>query len=173
MIVGLVGVLPIALGVIIFSDNGQTNPNTTLKDAEAKVAKNPKDITSLVSLSAQYRAAGRPKDALDTLQKAIDLGPKTTNELRIVVGALGSDSAKQLTVLRTFTKAYPKNPDGWYQYGLIAANTGDTLGARLAYQKVLAIVPASSPLTAQANAGLEALAQSAPTNITPTTPSSP
>ncbi len=171
MVIGLVGVLPIALGMIIFGGDGQSaTPSSLVKDAEAKVAKNPTDISALVSLSAQYKSVGRNKDAADTLKKAVTIGPKTVDELRLIVGAYGTDTAKQSEVIKAFTKTHPKSAEGWLLAGTVASNTGDTLGARLAYQKVLDLANASSSLGKSAQAGLDQLAAQTATQIVPTTP---
>lgn len=173
MVVGLVGVLPVALGVILFGGGGDHNsPEQLLKDAEAKVAANPKDISALVQLASQYQSQNRPKDAADTLDRAVAAGPRTTNELRLLVGALAGEKSKQLGVLKTYTKANPKDAEAWLTYATTAAVSAETLTARLAYQRVLALTKPGDELHTNATDGLAALeAQSAP-QVVPTTPGS-
>jgi predicted Zn-dependent protease len=174
MVIGLVGVLPIMLGVIIFGDSGQgATPSTLIQDAEAKVAKNPKDIASLVALAAQYKNAGRNKDAEDTLEKAADIGPKNVTELRMLFGGYAADTAKQTAIVTAFTKSHPKDADGWMLAGTTSAAAGDTLGARLAYQRVIALAGATSVLGKSAQAGIEQLATQTQGQIDPTAPATP
>jgi len=174
MVVGLVGMLPIALGMIIFGDSGQsTSPSTYIQDAEAKVAKNPKSIAALVTLAAQYKNAGRNKDAEDTLKRAADIGPKNITDLRLLFGGYASDTAKQTEIISAFTKSHPNNADGWMLAGTTSSAAGDVLGARLAYQRVIAIAGAGSTLGQSAKAGIDQLATQTPGQIVPTTPTTP
>jgi cytochrome c-type biogenesis protein CcmH/NrfG len=174
MVIGLVGVLPIMLGVIIFGDSGQAASQSTLiEDAEAKVAKNPKDIAALVTLAAQYKNAGRNKDAEDTLDKAAAINPSNITELRMLFGAYAADTAKQTKIITAFTKSHPKNADGWMLAGTTSAAAGDLLGARLAYQRVIALAGAKSTLGQSAQAGIDQLAAQGQAQLEPTTPATP
>lgn len=171
MVVGLVGVLPIALGMIIFSDDGQQASATTLiQDAEARVAKNPRDVIALVALAAQYQSAGRNKESADTLAKAADIGPSNIDTLRTLVGAYGSDTGRQAEIIKAYLKTHQRDAQAWLLSGTVAANTGDVLGARLAYQRVLSLVKPDSATGQSAQAGLDSLQSITPDQIVPTTP---
>ncbi len=174
MVVGLVGVLPIALGLIIFGGNSpQDTAGQLIKDAEAKVAANPANITALVDLATQYQSNGRAKDASDTLDKAIAAGPKNIDDLRVLAGALGNDQRKQIAVLKAYTKKFPKDGEGWYAYGTTAAGAGETLTARLALQKALDLAKPGSQLAQNAKTALANVNTVDTTQIVPTTPTTP
>lgn len=170
MVIGLVGVLPIALGMIIFGGDGQASTGTLIEDAEAKVRDNPRDIAALVALAAQYRADGRNGDAETTLDTAVAIGPADIDDLRTLVGAFGADSTQQSAIITKYVKKRPKDAQAWLLAGTIAANTGDVLGARLAYQRVLTLVDPDSATGATAQAGLDGLATTPTGAIVPTTP---
>jgi len=158
MVIGLVGVLPIMLGYIIFGggDTAQSAEGL-VQEAENRVAENPRDLSLLVALSAQYQSVGRNREAEETLERAATLGAKTGDDLRILVAAFNAEPTRQAAIAAAFTKKYPRNVDGWLTSANIAAQTGDTLTARLAYQKVLDLAEPGSPEAQSAQAGLDAL----------------
>ena len=67
----------------------------------------------------------------------------------------------------------PKDADGWMLAGTTSAAAGDTLGARLAYQRVIALAGATSVLGKSAQAGIEQLATQTQGQIDPTAPATP
>jgi len=169
---GFVGVLPIVLGLLLFGDNDASGQTELIKEAEQKVAANPGDSAALVELATRYRSADRNRDAEATLDKAVAAGAKNYNELTPLVAALADTPQKQLTVLETYTKARPKDAEGWLLYGTIAEQNNQTVKARLAFGRALQNAPPSSPTRASAQAGIQRVSTATtPTGgVTATTP---
>ncbi len=166
-----VGVLPVVLGLLIFGNNDASGQTELIKEAENKVAKNPQDVAALVELASRYRASNRNTDAETTLDKAVAVGAKTYDELTPLVGALADTPPKQMTVLEQYTKAHPKDAEGWALYGTIAEQSSQTVKARLAYGRALQTAPPGSQVRANAEAAITRLStQTTPTGVTATTP---
>ena len=178
--VGFVGVLPIVLGLVVFGGSGSSDAVTQLiDDAKRRVDANPNDIGALVDLAAQYRAANKPEDSAATLQKAIALGPKTSEELQNLIGGLGDQPGLQLQVLQDYTKKNPKDANALFLYASTSETVGQVVAARLAYQRAFENAPKGSQLKTDAKTALDRLKEtpSAPTPTqpppTPTAPATP
>lgn len=167
--VAFVGVLPVVLGLVVFGDSGGGQSGQLIKDAENRVKAAPNDLDALVSLAVQYRAAGRPQDETATLQKAITVGAKNNDDLQILLGGLAQQPGQRLEVLKTYTKANPKDGDAFLTYGQTAEQVGQLVTARLAYQQALKLAPKDSTLQQNAETSLERL-KSTPAAPTPTEP---
>lgn len=169
--VAFVGVLPVVLGVILFSDNDPSGQQQLIKDAESAVSANPSDIQALVDLASRYRSAGRADDANATINRAIAVPPKTADDVSAVVYALADTPPKQLSVLKTFTTSHPKNAEAWLLYGQIAEQQTQALTARLAYGRALATAGTNATIRRDAQEALQRVAtmqtESTPTVTSP------
>lgn len=170
--VGFVGVLPVVLGLVVFGGGSSNGTGQLVKDAENRVKAAPDDVTALVDLAAQYRAAGRTQDAAVQLQKAIGVGAKTSSDLQALVSGLADNPAEQLQVLQTYTKAHPKDADAFFTYGSTAEGAGQILTARLAYQKAFQAAGKDSTLRQNARLALDRL-KNAPVPTAPSLPTTP
>ncbi len=167
--VAFVGVLPIVLGLVVFGGGSGSQTQQVLKDAENRVKTSPNDIEALVNLAAQYRGAGRAQDEAVTLQKAIGVGAKNSEQLQLLLGGLGQQVGQRLQVLQTYTKAHPKDADAFLTYGQSAEAANQILTARLAYQRALQLAPKGSTLRQNAQTALNRL-KNTPVAPTPTVP---
>lgn len=179
--IAIIGALPVIGGVLIFG-GGSSGPNDALnqavKDAEAKAQASPQDVTALVDLAIQYRAAERTQDAAATMQKAVALGAKNSEELSTLITGLSDNPALQLQVLQAYTKTHPKDGDAFFTYGSTAERVGQIVTARLAYQRALKLAAPGSLLAQNAKQALaRAKATPVPTapqaTVTQTTPATP
>ena len=114
----------------------------------------------------------RPSTAITMNQTSVT-GPKNVDELRTLVGAFGNESSKQISLLRDYTKKFPKDGDGWFTYGSTAAGIGETQTARLAYQRAIDLAKPGSELETNAKTALDNLANIETNEIVPTTPATP
>lgn len=173
--VAFVGVLPVVLGLVVFSGGSQDATSQLIDDAKQRVEENPASVPALVDLAAQYRAAGKPQDATATLQKAVALGPKTRDDLDSLTGALADQPGLRLVVLQSYTKTHPKDADAFFTYGATAEAQGQVVVARLAFQRAAQLAPKGSQLRENAESALTRLkdAPVAPTPTVPTTPATP
>lgn len=167
--VAFVGVLPIVLGLVVFGGGSGSQTQQVLKDAENRVKTSPNDIEALVNLAAQYRGAGRAQDEAVTLQKAIGVGAKNSEQLQLLLGGLGQQVGQRLQVLQTYTKAHPNDADAFLTYGQSAEAANQILTARLAYQRALQLAPKGSTLRQNAQTALNRL-KNTPVAPTPTVP---
>lgn len=167
--VGFVGVLPVVLGLVVFGGGPSTAQDAAkqaIKDAEAKVSAAPGDVTALVDLATQYRAANRTQDAAVTLQRAVTAGAKNSAELTTLVTGLSDSPALQLQVLQTYTKSHPKDGEAFFTYGSTAERAGQILAARLAFQRAVQVAPKGSALAQSAQQALNRVKRT-PIPVTP------
>ncbi|MGC2792701.1 MAG: tetratricopeptide repeat protein, partial [Candidatus Sulfotelmatobacter sp.] len=126
---GLAGMLLAAFGLFA---TPQTHPATT-----------PAEAARLNNLGAAYMNQKLFEKGLKSFQQAAALDPKLMiarlNEGIALLNLQKIDEAK--TVLEGSLKQDPKNPNAWYNLGLLAKNTGEAQAAIDAFRHVVQIDP--------------------------------
>lgn len=112
-------------------------PDKALREADVLVAKNPNDPYFLELHGQILLESGRPKDALTSLRKAVDL---TGNQPLIAAvfghALIATEDTTNLTeaerVLKAAVTKDNNNPFAWYQLGVVYQALGDEPRAALA-----------------------------------------
>ncbi|MFZ1476976.1 MAG: tetratricopeptide repeat protein, partial [Sphingorhabdus sp.] len=112
-------------------------PDKALNEANILVSRNPDDPYFLELQGQILLESGRPKDALASLRRAVDL---TSNQPLIAAifghALIATEDKNNLTeaerVLRSAVAKDNNNPFAWYQLGVVYEANGDTPRAALA-----------------------------------------
>jgi tetratricopeptide (TPR) repeat protein len=104
-------------------------------------------LPEIWSQSASLEAAeGRPHLALKFLEKALELGPDSTDalSLMVVVAMRANQPRKAVTAAEKLIKSDSHNPDFLYLHGIASLQNGNVEGARTSLESFLAARPKDS-----------------------------
>lgn len=118
-----------------------------VKELTAKVAADPKDVSSLRGLADEYYAVGDYAKAAQWQTKVVDLQPNDVPS-RLVLGAAlanSGDAAKAEAQWVKVTQLDPRQAEAWYNLGILhfSADPPQDAKARAEWAKVVEIDPSS------------------------------
>lgn len=126
---------------------------------EAAIARNPKDLESLIHLGNAYFDTHQPQKAVDTYAKALALDPANVGVVTdqgVMFRELG-DFKKALANFERAQKLVPDHPQSLINIGVVySVDLQEPAKARKAYQRVLEKHP-GTPQAEQARAALAEL----------------
>ncbi|HET8568053.1 MAG TPA: tetratricopeptide repeat protein [Candidatus Limnocylindria bacterium] len=108
-------------------------PSTT--DLEARVARSPGDVPTLLALAESYRDAGRASDSASTYRRVLELDRDNVaalNGLALLLYQAGERDGAMLAVDRVLALR-PRDADALFLRGLYAYQRGDFRGATSAW----------------------------------------
>ncbi len=131
-----------------------TSPDQVQKMVSAlaeRLKAQPDDIDGWTMLGRSYVALGRYRDAATALQRANTLAPRNADLLADLADVLGMAQGRKLAgeparVIQAALDADPKHVKALALAGTVAFEAKDYAAARGYWQRLLAVVPADSPI---------------------------
>ncbi len=142
------------LNIFDLFGNKNSSTNTTLGEDQriaalnAKLALNPKDVTTLLALATIYQQNDQLGSAATFLEQVIAADPSQKavyiRLADIYMSNNLSNYAAAVAVLNKAISVDPQNPDLFLKLGIAQNKLGNTSGALLAWQRYLALAPNGS-----------------------------
>jgi tetratricopeptide (TPR) repeat protein len=179
-----VGVIFVVLGLIVFGGGSSEGggPEDLIGQAQEQTRQAPRSADAWEDLASAYAANQEFDKAIAPAERAVSLAPDDFSRVQTLVSLLvqNGQNARAVTVLQSYTRRNPNNPDAFIELGLYAEEAGRRPLATLAYSTFLRLAPEDTraPEVRQRLRGLRGggsptTSTPAPTTSTPATPATP
>jgi cytochrome c-type biogenesis protein CcmH/NrfG len=140
--IAFAGVIFVVLGLIIFG-GGSSAESQLLEDAQAAVEREPRNPDAWDALASAHLVNEQPREAVAAARRAVKLAPDDLDRsISLATYAQqAGDQAASVQALEAYTRAHPRDAQGFFQLGQFAERAGRIQLAQLSYQTFLRLAP--------------------------------